>query len=80
MSELLGLQKTEKTVILIDGANLYKSARNLGFDIDYKNLLAKSKQKCQLVRASYYTAMQEDRDQDYSPSVSYTHLTLPTKA
>ncbi len=67
MNTLLGLRETEKTAFFIDGANLYKAARNLGFDIDYKSLLAKAQKACQLVRASYYTAIQEDRDQDYSP-------------
>jgi len=67
MDELLGLRSTEKTAFFIDGANLYKTARNLGFDIDYKSLLAKAQSQCQLIRASYYTPIQEDRDQDYSP-------------
>jgi uncharacterized LabA/DUF88 family protein len=67
MANFLGLRTNEKTAFFIDGANLYKAARNLGFDIDYKSLLEKSKDVCQLIRASYYTAIQEDRDQDYSP-------------
>ena len=67
MTNFLGLREQEKTAFFIDGANLYKAARNLGFDIDYKNLLAKAQAGCQLIRASYYTAIQEDRDQDYSP-------------
>lgn len=67
MTEFLGLREYERTAFFIDGANLYKAARNLGFDIDYKNLLAKSQASCKLIRASYYTAIQEDRDQDYSP-------------
>lgn len=67
MSKFLGLRENERTAFFIDGANLYKAARNLGFDIDYKSLLAQAQEQCALVRASYYTAMQEDRDQDYSP-------------
>ena len=67
MSNFLGLYEQEKTAFFIDGANLYKAARNLGFDIDYKSLLAKAQSSCRLVRASYYTAIQEDREQDYSP-------------
>ena len=61
------LRADEKTAIFIDGANLYKAARNLGFDMDYKSLLAKSKAATKLVRASYYTSIQEDKSQDYSP-------------
>jgi len=85
MSTFLGLREQEKTAFFLDGANLYKAARNLGFDIDYKNLLAKVQSSCQLVRASYYTAIQEDRDQDYSPLrplvdwLDYNGYTMVTK-
>ena len=88
MNSFLRLRENERTALFIDGANLYKSARNLGFDIDYKNLLAKAQAECQLVRASYYTAIQEDRDQDYSPLRplvdwldynGYTMVTKPTR-
>ncbi|MBL4619249.1 MAG: NYN domain-containing protein [Alphaproteobacteria bacterium] len=85
MSDFLGLREYEKTAFFLDGANLYKAAKNLGFDIDYKNLLAKSKRSCQLIRASYYTAIQEDRDQDYSPLrplvdwLDYNGYTMVTK-
>ena len=86
MNTLLGLREREKTAFFIDGANLYKAARNLGFDIDYKSLLAKAQGACQLVRASYYTAIQEDRDQDYSPLrplvdwLDYNGYAMVTKA
>ncbi|MEX6634489.1 LabA-like NYN domain-containing protein [Hyphococcus lacteus] len=85
MNSFLGLREQEKTAFFIDGANLYKAARNLGFDIDYKSLLSKSQSSCQLVRASYYTAIQEDRDQDYSPLrplvdwLDYNGYTMVTK-
>ena len=29
----------KKTALFIDGANLYATAKSLGFDIDYKRLL-----------------------------------------
>ena len=61
------MRENEKTALFIDGANLYKSARSLGFDMDYKSLLARSRTASQLVRAYYYTAMQEERGQDFSP-------------
>lgn len=85
MNKFLGLREQEKTAFFIDGANLYKAARNLGFDIDYKSLLAKAQDGCQLIRASYYTAIQEDRDQDYSPLrplvdwLDYNGYTMVTK-
>ena len=46
----------ERLAIFIDGANLYATAKALGFDIDYKRLLALFRTKGQLVRALYYTA------------------------
>jgi len=67
MESFLNLKASEKTAIFIDGANLYKAARGLGFDIDYKRLLAIGLEQSQLVRAYYFTAIQEDREQDYSP-------------
>ncbi|MFZ5618191.1 MAG: NYN domain-containing protein [Pseudomonadota bacterium] len=85
MSSFLGLRDSEKTALFIDGANLYKAARALGFDMDYKSLLAKARGACQLVRAYYYTAIQEDKDQDYSPLrplvdwLDYNGYTMVTK-
>jgi len=61
------MRENEKTALFIDGANLYKSARSLGFDMDYKSLLSKSRDSSQFIRAYYYTAMQEERGQDFSP-------------
>ena len=56
----------ERIALFIDGSNLYAAARALGFDIDYKRLLALFQSKGNLVRAFYYTALVED--QEYSPS------------
>jgi uncharacterized LabA/DUF88 family protein len=67
MNAFLGMRESEKTALFIDGANLYKAARSLGFDMDYKSLLAKARTASKLVRAYYYTSIQEDKDQDYSP-------------
>lgn len=85
MSSFLGMRESEKTALFIDGANLYKAARALGFDMDYKNLLAKSRAASRLVRAYYFTSMQEDREQDYSPLrplvdwLDYNGYTMVTK-
>lgn len=54
-----------RTVVFIDGANLYATAKNLEFDIDYKKFLSFFSSKYHLIRAYYYTALLED--QDYSP-------------
>lgn len=74
----------ERIALFIDGSNLYSSARNLGFDIDYKKLRALFSSKGQLVRAFYYTALIDD--QDYSPLrplvdwLDYNGYTLVTKS
>jgi uncharacterized LabA/DUF88 family protein len=54
----------EKVALFIDGANLYATSRALGFDIDYRRLLAYFQQRGYLLRAYYYTALIED--QEYS--------------
>src|SRR5271156_3309404 len=56
---------TERIALFIDGANLYSSAKGLGFDIDYKRLLEEFRPRGVLIRAYYYTALVEN--EDYSP-------------
>src|ERR1700716_1732745 len=56
--------KAEKIALFIDGANLYATAKALGFDIDYKRLLREFHSRGYLLRAFYYTAVIED--QEYS--------------
>ncbi len=55
----------ERTALFIDGANLYATAKTLGFDIDYKKLLVHFRKKTRLIRAIYYTALLDDAE--YSP-------------
>src|ERR1043165_3030261 len=55
---------SEKIALFIDGANLYATAKTLGFDIDYKRLLREFQSRGYLLRAFYYTAVIED--QEYS--------------
>lgn len=55
----------ERVALFIDGVNLYQTARALGFDIDYKRLLGVFSAKARLIRALYYTALNEE--QEYSP-------------
>jgi uncharacterized LabA/DUF88 family protein len=55
----------ERLGLFIDGAHLYAASRNLGFDVDYKNLLGYFRRQARLVRASYYTALLEN--DEYSP-------------
>ena len=51
--------------LFIDGAHLYAASRNLGFDVDYRNLQGYFRRQARLVRASYYTALLET--DEYSP-------------
>jgi len=73
----------ERIVLFIDGANLYSTAKALGFDIDYRRLLALFRQRARLLRAIYYTALIDDAD--YSPIrplidwLDYNGYTLVTK-
>ena len=76
----------ERIAFFIDGANLYATAKALGFDIDYKRLLALFRTKGQLVRALYYTALAEDQEYssirpliDWLDYNGYTMVTKPTK-
>jgi uncharacterized LabA/DUF88 family protein len=55
----------ERVALFIDGANLYATAKALGFDIDYKRLLGFFRKRSRLVRAIYYTALMDDAE--YSP-------------
>jgi uncharacterized LabA/DUF88 family protein len=76
----------ERIALFIDGANLYSAAKALQFDIDYKRLLALFRQKGQLVRALYYTALAEDQEYssirpliDWLDYNGYSMVTKPTK-
>jgi uncharacterized LabA/DUF88 family protein len=55
----------ERTALFIDGANLYSASRNLGFDVDYRNLLEFFRSKTHVIRAYYYSAVLET--EEYSP-------------
>src|ERR1700744_842709 len=74
---------TERTALFIDGANLYSASRNLGFDVDYRNLLEFFRKKTHVIRAYYYSAVLET--DEYSPLkpltdwLAYNGYTLVTK-
>jgi uncharacterized LabA/DUF88 family protein len=74
---------TERTALFIDGANLYSASRNLGFDVDYRNLLEYFRKKTHVIRAYYYSAVLET--EEYSPLkpltdwLAYNGYTLVTK-
>jgi uncharacterized LabA/DUF88 family protein len=74
---------TERVALFIDGANLYSASRNLGFDVDYRNLLEYFRKQAHVIRAYYYSAVLET--EDYSPLkpltdwLAYNGYTLVTK-
>src|SRR5258707_1861442 len=56
------VSSVNRTAVFIDGANLYSTAKALGFDIDYKRLLKEFQSHGTLVRAFYYAAVTEDQE------------------
>ena len=76
----------QKIAIFIDGANLYATAKSLGFDIDYRKLLKEFQSRGNLVRAFYYTALIEDQEYssirplvDWLDYNGYTVVTKPAR-
>jgi uncharacterized LabA/DUF88 family protein len=73
----------ERLALFIDGANLYSASRNLGFDVDYRNLLTYFQKRANVIRAYYYSAVLET--EEYSPLkpltdwLAYNGYTLVTK-
>src|ERR1700739_2400437 len=73
----------ERVALFIDGANLYSASRNLGFDVDYRNLLEYFRKQSHVIRAYYYSAVLET--DEYSPPktltdwLAYNGYTLVTK-
>lgn len=49
-----------RTALFIDGPNLFASAKQLGFDVDYSKLRQVFDKSTILMRAYYYTALLED--------------------
>jgi len=80
------MSPSARTALFIDGANLYATARALGFDIDYRRLLREFQDRGTLLRAFYYTAIVEDQKYtsirplvDWLDYNGYTVVTKPTK-
>src|SRR6266513_5207239 len=75
---------SNKIALFIDGANLYATAKTLGFDIDYKRLLQEFQSRGTLLRAFYYTAIIEDQEfSSIRPLIDwldYNGYTVVTKA
>lgn len=76
----------ERLGLFIDGANLYATARGVGFDIDFRRLLREFQGRGYLIRAFYYTALAEDLEVstirpliDWLDYNGYTVVTKPIK-
>jgi uncharacterized LabA/DUF88 family protein len=80
------MAETDRIALFIDGANLYATAKSLGFDIDYKRLLKEFQSRGKLIRAFYYTALIEDQEYssirpliDWLDYNGFSVVTKPTK-
>lgn len=83
---MLKLDKLDKAVVFIDGANLYATSKAIGVDIDYRAMLEEFQSKCRFLRAYYYTAYVEDQEFtsirpliDWLDYNGYTVITKPAK-
>jgi uncharacterized LabA/DUF88 family protein len=79
--------RSNKLVMLIDGPNLYAAAKSLGFEVDFKRLLAEFEGRGTLLRAIYYSAVLEDNEfsgirplLDWLAYNGYSVVTKATKA
>ncbi|MCG2667622.1 NYN domain-containing protein [Bradyrhizobium sp. GCM10023182] len=79
--------KPSDIALFIDGANLFATAKALGFDVDYKRLLEEFQVQGTLLRAFYYTAVIDNQEQfssirpliDWLDYNGYTVVTKPAK-
>ena len=76
--------RSSRIALFIDGPNLHATAKALGFDIDYRRLLAEFCKRGRLLRALYYTTIYEDQEfSSVRPLVDwldYNGYTVVTKA
>src|SRR3954451_5961574 len=75
-----------RLALFIDGANLHATARTLGFDMDYRRLLAEFCSRGVVLRAFYYTTIIEDLEfsslrplLDWLDYNGYSVVTKPAK-
>jgi uncharacterized LabA/DUF88 family protein len=72
-----------RLAVFIDGPSLFYSARALGFEVDFKQLLSYVGERGWLLRAYYYTTVFEDRDYQAARPLldwlTYNNFTVRTK-
>jgi uncharacterized LabA/DUF88 family protein len=80
---IMNLSRIERTAFFIDGNHLYAASRNLGFEVDYRDLLKYFQEQSGFVRAHYYSAVIET--EAYTPLkplidwLAYNGYTVVTK-
>ena len=62
---------TERIALFIDGVNLHYTARNLGFDVDFKRLLQEFSSFGSILRAFFYTTIKEDEFSNTRPLMDW---------
>ena len=82
--EILAMSQS-RIALFIDGPNLHATTKTLGFELDYRRLLAEFWNRGTVVRAFYFTAIPGDQDCPIRPLVDwldyngYTVVTKPAK-
>jgi uncharacterized LabA/DUF88 family protein len=77
----------ERLGLFIDGANLHATARALGFELDFKRLLAMLREKGRLLSAHYYTTLIQNEEEfcsirpliDWLDYNGFTTVTKPVR-
>lgn len=73
----------DRLAVFIDGPSLFYSARALGFEVDFKQLLSYVGERGWLLRTYYYTTTFEDRDYQAARPLldwlDYNSFTVRTK-
>ena len=72
----------ERIALLIDGASLHQTVRNLGFEIDFRRLVHEFQTYGTILRAFYYTTIREDQFSSVRPLLDwldYNGFTVRTK-
>ena len=82
----MNIYPTERIILFIDGPNLHATAKALGFDVDYKKMLALFRKQGRLIRALYYTTLLEQQEYsslrplvDWLEYNGYSMVTKPAK-
>ena len=70
---------SSKIALFIDGANLYATAKTLGFDIDYRRLLQEFDSSGEVLRAFYYTSVIDNSVRPLLDWLNYNGYTVVTK-